>query len=107
MEPYPPTLDVRFSKDHLLELVRDKYQLNAYLLGTIFSVTKEAGHEELDDNLSEDSSDSKFSLFNSSESEEKVEGDESPISSTSRQQRERGEFMLPFPRFEDTKDRKY
>ena len=106
MEPYPPTLDVRFSKDHLLELVKDKYQLNAYLLGTIFSITKEAGQEAQDDSSSEASSDSELSLFNSSENEEEVEGDGSPRSSTSRQQRERGKFVQPLPRFTDIRDRK-
>lgn len=28
MEPYPPTLDVRFEKDSTVEKVNDKYRLN-------------------------------------------------------------------------------
>jgi hypothetical protein len=46
MEPYPPTLDVRFGKDEILEMVKDKYQLNAYLLGQIFSIQKEEGKSD-------------------------------------------------------------
>ena len=67
MEPYPPTLDVRFNKDHILEMVKDKYQLNAYLLGKIFSVTKQPGDVEESD--SESSSEENLSLFDSSDEE--------------------------------------
>ena len=40
MEPFPPTLDVRFKKDIIIDHVKDRYQYNAYLLGQIFSISK-------------------------------------------------------------------
>ena len=40
MEAFPPTLDVRFKKDIIIDHVKDRYQYNAYLLGQIFSISK-------------------------------------------------------------------
>ncbi|CAI2377973.1 unnamed protein product [Moneuplotes crassus] len=66
MEQYPPTLDVRFTKDHIMEVVKDKYQLNAYLLGQIFSVTKDPGTQP-ESSDSDTSSEENYSLFESSD----------------------------------------
>lgn len=65
MEQYPPTLDIRFTKDHVMEVVKDKYQLNAYLLGKIFSVTRDGVESDSDSS----SSDENYSLFESSDEE--------------------------------------
>ena len=72
MEQYPPTIDVRFTKDQILEMVKEKYQLNAYLLSKIFSVTKEGSAiEESSD--SETSSEENQSLFDSSDEDSNEE----------------------------------
>ena len=54
MEAFPPTLDVRFKKDIIIDHVKDRYQYNAYLLGQIFSISK---NMPIESDWSESSSD--------------------------------------------------
>lgn len=103
MEPYPPTLDVRFSKDQINEMVKDKYQLNAYLLGNIFSITKEKG-DAPEDSSSDTSSESNLSIFESSEEGEEDQ-ETSPKHFGSRKQKDR-RFNKPLPRYQEFRDRK-
>lgn len=102
MEPYPPTLDVRFSKERILEQVKDKYQLNAYLLGRIFSVTRDAN--SVSDSDSETSSEENLSIFDSSEEEDEEEQEGSPKSSSGRTDRSGRRFAQPMPRYSDSRD---
>lgn len=75
MESFPPTLDVRFKKDIVIDHVRDRYQYNAYLLGKIFSVVK-AGEAQYDSDDSSDSSASQeiIDRLENEQAEESAEG---------------------------------
>ena len=113
MEPYPPTLEVRFGKDKIKDLVRDKYELNAYLLGRIFSVTKDPGNiksnEESnlleDSDSSDSSSDSSLSLFDSTENNDEKEDEISQKSSSTANLKEQ-KFSTPLPRYPEARDGK-
>ena len=109
MEPYPPTLEVRFGKDKIKDLVRDKYELNAYLLGTIFSVTKDPGNSDnlknaelsYSDDSSDSNSESSLSLFNSTENNDEKEEEVSQKSSSTTNLKDQ-KFSTPLPRYPES-----
>jgi hypothetical protein len=102
---YPQTLDVRFSKLKTNDLVKEKYQLNAYLLGNIFSMVKDPGNMEARSE-EESSSESNVSLYESSDQSDEDQGD-SPNSSSSRQMMgQRNKFQHPMSKPSDHRDSK-